>query len=140
MPSRKKAKGKARKAAKEAKAKEEGSRAVASQRQEESVEAQMQQLMVSAASELCTHGLGSGIVYHRLEWNAVEKEGQRQSAEGGQRSKAAKKESRAVVSVTGQQRQVEDESVEALLHRLVINDVTPQSCRHGLVPLSADEE
>ena len=59
MPSRKKAKGKARMAAKQAKAKEEESRAVAAvnQRQEESVEAQMQQLMVSVTSELCMHGL-----------------------------------------------------------------------------------
>ena len=61
MPSRKKAKGKARKAAKEAKAvKAEERRAVAAvnnQRQEESVEAQMQQLVISALSpELCRHG------------------------------------------------------------------------------------
>ena len=67
MPSRKKAKGKARKAAKareaEAKAKEEESRAVevaAGQRQEESLEAQIQRLMVSASSpELCRHGYPS---------------------------------------------------------------------------------
>ena len=64
MPSRKKAKGKARKAAKEAKAKEEDSeavmKAVASQRQvqEEELEAHMQQLMVSAASPTkCWHGM-----------------------------------------------------------------------------------
>ena len=60
MPSRKKAKGKARKAAKEAKAKEEGSRAVevaANQRQEESVETQMQRMIISAASpKICAHG------------------------------------------------------------------------------------
>ena len=70
MPSRKKAKGKARKAAKEAKAKdkEEESRAVVGvavkQRQLESLEArkrsldaQLQQLVISTASpELCKHG------------------------------------------------------------------------------------
>ena len=55
MPSRKKAKGKARKAAKEAKAKEESRAVVAvadSQRpvQEESLEVQMQRLIISAAS------------------------------------------------------------------------------------------
>ena len=60
MPSRKKAKGKARKAAKEAKAKEE-SRAVvemaANQRQEESLETQLQRLILNAASpKICTHG------------------------------------------------------------------------------------
>ena len=61
MPSRKKAKGKARKAVKEAKAKEGESRAVisANQRLEGSLEAQLQQLMVSAASELCRHGYPS---------------------------------------------------------------------------------
>ena len=56
MPSRKKAKGKARKAAKEARAKEEESRAVAgaaSQRQGESVEAMMQRLTI------CSHGCPS---------------------------------------------------------------------------------
>ena len=61
MPSRKKAKGKARKAAKQAKAKEEESRAVveaAGQRQEESVEAQLQRLIINATSpKLCRHGL-----------------------------------------------------------------------------------
>ena len=63
MPSRKKAKGKARKAAKEAKAKEKEkeSRAVVAdqvQEQEESLESQMQLLTVNAAStELCRHGL-----------------------------------------------------------------------------------
>ena len=64
MPSRKKAKGKARKAAKEAKAraKEEESRAAvnvaANQQQEESLEIQMQQLRINTASpELCRHGL-----------------------------------------------------------------------------------
>ena len=64
MPSRKKAKGKARKAAKEAKAKEEESRAVvnvaANQRQEESVEEQLQRLIINAASpKLCRHGCPS---------------------------------------------------------------------------------
>ena len=63
MPSRKKAKGKARKAAKEAKAaKEEESRAVVTvnQRQEESVEAQLQRLIINAASpKICTHGCPS---------------------------------------------------------------------------------
>ena len=62
MPSRKKAKGKARKAAKETKAKEEESRAVvgANQRQEESVEAQMERLIINAVSQkLCTHGCPS---------------------------------------------------------------------------------
>ena len=63
MPSRKKAKGKARKAAKEAKAaKEEESQALvevaASQRQGESVETQLQRLRINAASpKLCRHGL-----------------------------------------------------------------------------------
>ena len=59
MPSRKKAKGKARKAAKEAKAREEESRAVAaSQVQGEALATQMQQLRINAASsELCSHGL-----------------------------------------------------------------------------------
>ena len=61
MPSRKKAKGKARKAAKEAKAKEEESQAVvevaANQRQEESVEARIQRLMINATPpKLCMHG------------------------------------------------------------------------------------
>ena len=62
MPSRKKAKGKARKAAKEAKAKEE-SRAVVqvaatNQRQGESLEAQMQQLQIDDVTPLkCRHGL-----------------------------------------------------------------------------------
>ena len=57
MPSRKKAKGKARKASKEAKAKEEESRAVvevaANQRQEESIEAMLQRLTI------CSHGCSS---------------------------------------------------------------------------------
>ena len=55
MPSRKKAKGKARKAAKEAKAKEEGGRAVKGgiQRQGESVEAMMNRLTI------CSHGCPS---------------------------------------------------------------------------------
>ena len=62
MPSRKKAKGKARKAAKKAKAKakEEESRAVgevaANQRQEGSLEEQMQRLRISALPGLCRHG------------------------------------------------------------------------------------
>ena len=60
MPSRKKAKGKARKAAKEAKAKEEESRAegmAANQRQEGSLEAQLRQLKISApSSSMCRHG------------------------------------------------------------------------------------
>ena len=63
MPSRKKAKGKARKAAKETKAKEEESRAVgevANQRQvqEETLEAQLQRLIVNAACPTmeCKHG------------------------------------------------------------------------------------
>ena len=59
MPSRKKAKGKARKAAKEAKAKEEEeSQAViaANQRQEGSLEAQLQRLIVS---QQCKHGCHS---------------------------------------------------------------------------------
>ena len=63
MPSRKKAKGKARKAAKEAKAKEEESRAVgvvaASQQHvpEERLKAMMQRLRISAPSPtLCRHG------------------------------------------------------------------------------------
>ena len=63
MPSRKKAKGKARKAAKEAKeaeAKEESeavAEVAAGQRQEGSVEAQMQQLQINAASpKTCMHG------------------------------------------------------------------------------------
>ena len=59
MPSRKKAKGKARKAAKEAKAKEDGSRAVgmADQRREGSLGAQLQRLMISAPSpSMCRHG------------------------------------------------------------------------------------
>ena len=58
MPSRKKAKGKARKAAKA----KEDSRAVtaANQRREESVEAQMQRLIINAVSpKLCTHGCPS---------------------------------------------------------------------------------
>ena len=63
MPSRKKAKGKARKAAKEAKeAEAEGSRAVveaaANQRQEETLETRMQRLMISnATTKECWHGL-----------------------------------------------------------------------------------
>ena len=60
MPSRKKAKGKARKAVKEAKAKEEESRAVvvaAGQRHEESIEAQLQRLRTNATSpKLRRHG------------------------------------------------------------------------------------
>ena len=63
MPSRKKAKGKARKAAKEAKAKqEEESRAViaANQRQEGSLGAQLQRLRISAPSpSMCRHGCPS---------------------------------------------------------------------------------
>ena len=62
MPSRKKAKGKARKAAKEAKAKEEESRAViaANQRQEGSLEAQMQLLTIdNVTSQQCMHGCPS---------------------------------------------------------------------------------
>ena len=62
MPSRKKAKGKARKAAKEAKAKEEESRAVVEvatcQLQDGLVEAMMQRLVINPSSlELCRHGL-----------------------------------------------------------------------------------
>ena len=61
MPSRKKAKGKARKAAKEAKAKDEESRVVGAaasqQHVQESVEAQMQRLMINATSTtMCSHG------------------------------------------------------------------------------------
>ena len=64
MPSRKKAKGKARKAAKEAKAKEEESRAVGEvavgqqHAQEESVEDMMQRLIISPPSSttMCRHG------------------------------------------------------------------------------------
>ena len=61
MPSRKKAKGKARKAAKEAKAKEEESQAVvevaADQRQKEPLETQMQQLAIdNVTSQQCQHG------------------------------------------------------------------------------------
>ena len=74
MPSRKKAKGKARKAAKEAKAKA--------------------------------------------------------------KAKAKEDESRAVVAANQRQ----DESVEAWIQRLEINDATSQECWHGLVPLSAGEE
>ena len=62
MPSRKKAKGKARKAAKEAKARDEESRAVgevgAIQRREGSLEAQLHQLVISdVAPQKCEHGL-----------------------------------------------------------------------------------
>ena len=61
MPSRKKAKGKARKAAKEAKAKEEESRAVVeaetNQLQQRSLEMQMQRLIINVAlSKMCKHG------------------------------------------------------------------------------------
>ena len=64
MPSRKKAKGKARKSAKEAKAKEEETQAVveaaANLRQEESVEALLHRLVINAASpKLCRHGCPS---------------------------------------------------------------------------------
>ena len=67
MPSRKKAKGKARKAAKEAeavRAEENESQAVAemaaNQRQEESLEAQMQRLIINAtSSKHCRHGCPS---------------------------------------------------------------------------------
>jgi hypothetical protein len=63
MPSRKKAKGKARKAAKEVKAKAEESRAVAEvavgQRQEGSLESQLHRIVISdVASQKCQHGLG----------------------------------------------------------------------------------
>ena len=58
MPSRKKAKGKARKAAKKAKAKEESEAVAAGQVQEEALATQMQQLRINAASPgLCSHGL-----------------------------------------------------------------------------------
>ena len=62
MPSRKKAKGKARKAAKEAKAKEEESRdraveVVAKQRRERSLEFQLQRLMLNDTPQKCRHGL-----------------------------------------------------------------------------------
>lgn len=63
MPSRKKAKGRARRAAKEAKAKkEEDSHTVAAaadQRQEGSLEAQMQRLQINAITEkkCCLHGI-----------------------------------------------------------------------------------
>ena len=62
MPSRKKAKGKARKAAKEAKAKEEENRVRAvvevadNQRQEESLEQQMERLVIYDSKQLCWHG------------------------------------------------------------------------------------
>ena len=64
MPSRKKAKGKARKAAKEAKAKEEESQAAvemaANQGQEELIEAQLQRLIIDAVSpKRCRHGCPS---------------------------------------------------------------------------------
>ena len=95
MPSRKKAKGKARKAAKKAEAKEEGSRAVgevvASQRQvqEEKLEALMEQVIISDPSPtLCRHGyppLSAGdekiclelsthslsLQYHKPTWGKV---------------------------------------------------------------------
>ena len=61
MPSRKKAKGKARKAAKKAKAKEESEAVMevaADQRQEGTLEAHMQRLAISnATTEECWHGL-----------------------------------------------------------------------------------
>ena len=56
MPSRKKAKGKARRAAKAA-AKEESQAVTANQRQESSLEAQMQRLVINNATPLkCRHG------------------------------------------------------------------------------------
>ena len=50
-------------------------------------------------------------------------------------AKAKEEESRAVVEVAAAN-QRQEESVEAMMHRLVINDAMPQKCRHGLVPLS----
>ena len=59
MPSRKKAKGKARKAAKEAKAKEEESRAVGEVAASQRLEAQLHQLVISSdvAPQKCEHRL-----------------------------------------------------------------------------------
>mmetsp|Transcript_15537 Transcript_15537/g.23925 ORF Transcript_15537/g.23925 Transcript_15537/m.23925 type:complete len:89 (-) Transcript_15537:683-949(-) len=60
MPSRKKAKGKARKAAKEAAKAEEGKRqaVIANQRQVGPHEALMQRLNISATPLSCKHGYG----------------------------------------------------------------------------------
>ena len=55
------------------------------------------------------------------------------------KANAKEEESQAVVAVAvaNQQR---NGSIEAQMHRLVINDAMHQKCRHGLVPLSAGEE
>ena len=55
-------------------------------------------------------------------------------------ARAKEEESRAVVEVEADQRTMQDESVEALLHRLVINATSPSLCRHGCLSLTADEE
>ncbi len=52
-------------------------------------------------------------------------------------ARAEEKESQAVVNVAVNQRQVRE---KMLLRRLVINSVSPQNCRHGLVHLSSGEE
>ena len=54
------------------------------------------------------------------------------------KAKAEEEESEPVVEVAASQRQ--DESLDAQMQRLVIEDVTPQNCRHGLLQLSTDEK
>ena len=62
----------------------------------------------------------------------------RKAAEGAKEAEAAKakeEESRALALADQQH----NESIEALLHRLVINDVTLQKCQHGYAPSSPGE-
>ena len=54
------------------------------------------------------------------------------------KAKAKEEESRAVVEVAANKRQ--EGSLEAQLHQLVISDIEPRKCEHGLIQLSAGEE
>ena len=51
-------------------------------------------------------------------------------------AKAKEEESRAVGAVNQQQNGL----IEAQMHRLAINDIMHQKCRHGLAPSSADDQ
>ena len=62
----------------------------------------------------------------------------RKAAKGAKEAEAAKakeEESRALAMADQQH----NESIEALLHRFVINDVTLQKCQHGYAPSSPGE-
>ena len=60
----------------------------------------------------------------------------RKAAKEAKEAEDKDKESRALAMADQQQ----NESIEALLHRIVIDDVARQKCEHGLIQLSPGEE